>query len=206
MSDAKILIVKNKGTNAMGLERKLGTLGYPSPFVVFSGQEAIQKALEIKPDLILMDISLEGEIDGIEVIKQINNKLDIPVIYITTPTGEKTMRHAKSTEHHNHIVKPFDDKELKFAIEMAIFKHRTNKKLKGSEKQLRLITDNILDHVGQVDTKGVFQYTSPSIKAFAGYEPEDLIGKPFFEFIHSDDLDRTKSAFKRCITMGGNNW
>ncbi|HEX7467123.1 MAG TPA: PAS domain S-box protein, partial [Methanobacterium sp.] len=69
-----------------------------------------------------------------------------------------------------------------------------------NEKQLRIITENMQDHVGLVDTQGIFRYLSPSVTVALGYGPQELIGKPIFTFLHPDDLERTKSAFQRCIT------
>jgi len=197
LPDAKILIVEDEGITAMELETKLEIWGYPSPVIALSGEEAIEKALKTKPDLILMDISLKGEIDGIEVIEQIKKHFNPPVIYITAHADDKTMERAKLTEHYSYMVKPISDKELKFAIDMALFKHKVDQKLKESEKQLRLITDNMLDIVGQFDNEGVFRYISPSVKTVMGYEPETLIGRSLFEFLHPNDIKKIKYAFKK---------
>ncbi|MBM3703119.1 MAG: PAS domain S-box protein [Actinobacteria bacterium] len=200
MPDAKILIVEDEGITAMELETKLEIWGYPSPVIALSGEEAIEKALKTRPDLILMDISLKGEIDGIEVIEQIKKHFNPPVIYITAHADDKTMERAKLTEHYSYMVKPIGDKELKFAIDMALFKHKVNQKLKESEQQLRLITDNMSDIVGQFDNEGFFQYISPSVKTVLGYEPETLIGRSLFEFLHPDDVKKVNYNFKKAST------
>ena len=105
-----ILIVEDNIIIATDLQRRLIKLGYSVPVVVSSGEEAINKVKENNPDLVLMDINLYGEMDGIEAASKIHTFSDIPVIYLTEYTDEKTLERAKITETYAYIVKPFNRK------------------------------------------------------------------------------------------------
>ena len=128
--NSKILIVEDESIIAMELQNKLQNEGYEIPSTVSSGKVAIEKALQMKPDLILMDVTLKGKINGIEAAKKIRNNIDIPIIYITANESEKVFQKAKMTEPYGYILKPFNYNELKYAIEMALFRSKVEIKLK----------------------------------------------------------------------------
>jgi CheY-like chemotaxis protein len=117
---SKILIVEDEGIVALDLESRLRGMGYVVVGVTDSGREAIQKAIETHPDLVLMDIRLKGDVDGIEAAGVIRARLDIPVIYLTALVDEDTMRRANVTQPHDSIAKPFEEDELRTAIEAAL--------------------------------------------------------------------------------------
>jgi len=199
MPKKKILIVEDDGLESMDLQEKLQLWKYEVPAIANSGEKAIEDALETKPDLILMDILLKGEIDGIEAAEKIKD-LEIPLVYITAYSDDKILKRASSTKPYNYVLKPFDERELKFTIEMALHRHEMERKLKESEKSLRLITDNMLDMVGWLDLEGIFRYVSPSAKLVIGCEREDILGKSAFDFIHDDDLEEVKQNFQKVIS------
>ncbi len=126
----RILIVEDEWIVANDIQTSLQKLGYEISAVVASGEEAIQEAENKHPDLILMDIVLQGKIDGIEAAREINLRLDIPVIYLTAYSERGLLEQAKRTEPFGYMIKPFRDKELHTTIEMALFKHQTEKELK----------------------------------------------------------------------------
>jgi PAS domain S-box-containing protein len=199
MSRLKVLIVEDESITALQLKNKVISWDFDVVEIVASGEEAVEKALDLKPDIILMDIVLRGHLNGVDAAKKIKETLDIPVIYLTAYVDQDTMNKAMSTEPHNYILKPFDDNELRFALEMAVYRHEMEAKLKTTQDYLKLITENMVDNVGQVDENGIFLYTSPAIKKMLGYEPADVIGKSIFEFIHPDDLEGTYKLFAKCI-------
>ena len=124
MSNEKILIVEDEGIVILHIRKALEDLGYIVAGIVSSGDEAIIKATEIRPDLVLMDIVLKGEIDGIEAADKIRAILNIPVIYLTAHADEATLQRAKVTEPFGYIVKPFRERDLQIAIEFALYKSR----------------------------------------------------------------------------------
>jgi signal transduction histidine kinase len=131
------MVVEDEGITVMRILSSLEEMGYAVTSPVFSGEEAVKKATEDKPDLVLMDIVLRGEKDGIEAAGQIYSRLNIPVVYITAHSDEKMLRRIKKTEPFGYIVKPFDDRELHIAIEIALYKHKMEEKLRESERELR---------------------------------------------------------------------
>ncbi|MDO9044787.1 MAG: PAS domain S-box protein [Methanobacteriaceae archaeon] len=136
-----IVIVEDEAITALDIKRKLEHWGHSAPKVAHSGADAIQLVNETNPDLILMDIVLKGEIDGIETVNEIKKSHDIPIIYLTAHSEEKIMARAKYTEPYGYLIKPIDDKELFFAVESAFYKHSVDKKLKKVNRALRMISD-----------------------------------------------------------------
>lgn len=135
---ANILIVEDEAITAIDLKNQLTRSGYNIEGIVSNGAEAIIKSLQLKPDLILMDIVLKGEIDGIEAAKRINRVLDIPIIYLTAYSEEKIFEKVKYTKPYAYILKPFKEKEVKYAIEIALHKHKLDlKQNKDKEKELK---------------------------------------------------------------------
>jgi signal transduction histidine kinase len=134
MSKTKILVVEDELITAKGIRSALKSLGYDVLDIVSSGEEAIQKASEIHPDLILMDIKLDGDMDGIEAARQIKDRFSIPVVYLTAHADDATLARAMITEPYGYILKPFEDRDLHIGIEIALYKHQMEEKLIQSEK------------------------------------------------------------------------
>lgn len=145
MSKTKILVVEDEVIAAKAIESSLKSQGYDVLGYVGSGEEAIQKASECSPDLILMDIVLYGEMDGIEATAQIKDRFNIPVVYLTAHSDDTTLEMAKITEPYGYIIKPFEDRELLVAIEIALYKHKMEETLIQYEKfkSLGIITAGI---------------------------------------------------------------
>jgi CheY-like chemotaxis protein len=115
-----ILIVEDEGIVAMDLENRLKGLGYSVSGVAATGEDAIRKATEARPDLVLMDIRLRGDMDGIEAARAIQARSHIPVVYVTALADRDTLQRSETTEHHGYVVKPLEDAELCAAIEAAL--------------------------------------------------------------------------------------
>jgi len=131
MAPAQILVVEDESIVARDIERNLHVLGYEVPAIAASGEDAIDKAVAIHPDLVLMDIRLRGRIDGVNAAQEIGGRLAIPVVYLTSYADDETLRRAKMTEPFGYIVKPFDKKDLHAAIEMALYRHQTQMTLRS---------------------------------------------------------------------------
>ncbi|MBE9183902.1 response regulator [Microcoleus sp. LEGE 07076] len=119
-----ILIVEDELLIAKNLSLKLEKLGYQIVGIVSSGADAIDRAVEMKPDLILMDIVIKGEIDGIETAAIINQKLDIPIIYTTAYADDETLQRAENTGSYGYLLKPFKERELHATIKIVLSKHQ----------------------------------------------------------------------------------
>ena len=127
MVNEKILIVEDEELIGQDIKFLLEDLGYQVPAIVPSGEEAIYFAGETQADLVLMDIMLEGKIDGIEAAEHINNHFGIPIIYLTAYRNEEIMKRAKQTEPYAYIIKPFEERELRNNVEIVLNRHRANK-------------------------------------------------------------------------------
>src|SRR6056297_918106 len=134
MSDVKILLVEDESIVAMDMERRLTGLGYRVIAHVMTGEDAIEKAGTLRPDLILMDIHLKGAVDGIEAAEVIKDNNAVPVIYITAYSDEVTLDRAKVTEPFGYILKPFQEREIHSTIEMALYKHRIEQELRRAKE------------------------------------------------------------------------
>jgi len=147
VSGARILIVEDEAIEALDIERRLTASGYTVIDSVSTGEEAVRRVEETGPDLVLMDISLHGEMDGVSAAGVIRARFDIPVIYLTAYADEPTLQRAKITEPYGYIVKPFKERELYIAIDMALYKHKLERKLKDNEKWLATTLRSIGDAV-----------------------------------------------------------
>lgn len=116
-------------------------MGYSVSGIVGTGEAAIQKAEELFPDLILMDIMLKGSMNGIQAADQIMEKSDIPVIYLTAYYDSDTLEKAKKTAPYGYIIKPYEDMGLRSAIEMAVYNHHNEQRLKNSAKVLKFSSE-----------------------------------------------------------------
>jgi len=125
MSANKILIVEDEAVVSLDISRRLEKMGYEVMGRLASGEEAIAAIQEERPDLVLMDINLQGEIDGIETATKLYKEHNLPVIYLTAYAGESTLERAKESKPYGYILKPFKERELHAAIEIAISRHET---------------------------------------------------------------------------------
>lgn len=139
--DTKILIVEDETIIARNMANSLVSLGYRTPFIASSGEEAIAKAGELNPHIILMDIKLKGEKDGTEAADIIRNRFDIPVIYVTSYADSETLEKAKATMPFGYIIKPPEARTLHSIIEMALYKHNAEKELNRYRQHLEKLVE-----------------------------------------------------------------
>ncbi len=147
---AKLLIAEDEGIIAKDLSVTLKRLGYNVVGIAKSAFDAVNKAHSLNPDLILMDIMLEGDASGIEAAEEIQSELDIPIIYLTALADEETIHRAKITEPFGYLLKPFDERSLHSTIEMALYKHDINYKLRLRTMELeaeKRKTDSLLHNI-----------------------------------------------------------
>src|SRR5947207_9657640 len=142
MASSQILVVEDETIIAMDIQNRLRILGFEAR-VASSGEEAVLKAIETPPDLILMDIVLPGSIDGIEAADRIHKQFDVPVIYLTAYSDSKTLERAKQTGPFGYLLKPLKDRDLYATFEMASYKFRLEKQLKEGEKRYRHLFESV---------------------------------------------------------------
>lgn len=157
MPDTSIMLVEDEINVAADVKNRLENMGYEVLGIFDTGEEAIEKAGELKPNLVLMDIVLKGDMDGIDAAQKIRELFDIPIIYLTAYSDEKTLQRAKVTEPFGYVLKPFEDREIQSAIEMAIYKHKMEQQLKESEEKYRKLIEKFL----QVSTEILNELSKP---------------------------------------------
>ncbi len=177
MARARILVVEDEGIVAIDIQNRLKRLGYDVPAVASYGEEAVRKAAEIHPDLVLMDIMLTGEMDGIEAAQQIWDRFDIPVVYLTAYSDELTLQRAKVTAPFGYIVKPFEDRELHISLEIALYKHDIERKLRDSEEKYRDLVETANIIILRMDTSGYITFFNEFAQEFFDYDEEEILGK-----------------------------
>lgn len=177
MAKTKILIVEDEGIVARDIQQTLEDLGYAVSAAVFSGEAAIEKTAELGPDLVLMDINLKREMDGVEAADQIRARFDVPVVYLTAYADEETLQRAKITAPFGYLVKPFDERALRTTIETALYKHEMERRLRESEQWLAAVLGSIGDGVIATDGRGRVQFMNAVAEVLTGWRQEDALGK-----------------------------
>ena len=182
MEYANILVVEDEGIVAKDLSQRLQSMGHTVVAMVASGKEAVKKATELQSDLILMDIRLRGEMDGVDTASEIHARYDVPVIYLTAHADTATLRRAKVTEPFGYFLKPFEERELQVTIELTLHKHQM-------ERQLR-------DYVSGVTTS-LTLLTRKSVRTSLTGEAEMRLYSPIREDAWTNEQN-TGCAGKRC--------
>ncbi len=150
MTTATILVVEDEAITAMDLQATLQDLGYAVCATASSGAEALQKAEAERPDLVLMDIVLQGEMDGIAAAEQIRTRWGIPVVYLTAHSDAQTIRRASITEPYGYIVKPFTERELHSNVEISLYKSRMDRLYRESSERIEKNLRGTIDCISQL--------------------------------------------------------
>lgn len=179
----KILVVEDEIIVAVNLGQKLKKLGYELVGITSSGEEAIQKAEENHPDLVLMDINIEGNLDGIETAEVLRNRFHTPVIYLTAYADENTLDRAKKTQPLGYIVKPFESDQLRSSIEVALYKNEIEQRSKQTEEKLKGALDQLGAGIVTTDENGSLLFMNPAAEKLIGCKYEDYLGKPIQDIL-----------------------
>ncbi len=177
MSPTSLLVVEDESIVAMDIKHRAEGLGYRVVGMAASGEEAIELARKEKPDLVLMDIVLKGEMDGIQAADVIKEELNIPVVYLTAYSDEKTLNRAKLTGPFGYIIKPFEDRELHSAIEVALYKHKMDSKLQESEERYRALIERSPDYIMLLDSESRIILVNRAFEKLTGLRRDMLKGK-----------------------------
>ena len=192
MIKTNILIVEDEIIVAKNIEKKLTVLGYNVLGNAATGAEAVNMVRTKKPDLVLMDIKLKGEMDGIETANLINKSRRLPLIYLTSYPDDETFQRAKATEPFGYLIKPFDTKELQRTIEIALYKHKLNNDLLETKQRYERAVEAGNTAVWEIRIDELKFITDKSFVNLSGYSHLDL-GNNFEEWInivHDDDKEQ----------------
>lgn len=205
MIKVRVLVVEDEAIIAKDLQWRLEGMGYEVPYVAASGEEAVAKTLELSPDLVLMDIMLLGTMDGIEAADRIRSQANIPIIYLTAYADDEILERAKITEPFGYLVKPIGDRELHSNIEITLYKHNLDERLKESQKWLSTVISSIGDAVIATDTNGNVKFMNPVAETLTGWEQNEAHLKPLdeiFNIIDEKTGEKTENPVHKILRDG----
>ncbi|MCU0566199.1 MAG: response regulator [Oculatellaceae cyanobacterium Prado106] len=174
---AKILVVEDERVAAWSIQESLEGFGHTIVASVVSGAEAIQTAESTHPDLVLMDIQLKGQIDGIAAAEQIRSQLRIPIVYLTAHADHSTLSRAIATEAFGYLVKPFNQTELHTTIEIALLRNQFEKRLEAIEQRLSTTLISIGDGTIATDRNGQVVFMNPVAEDLTGWQQSEALGQ-----------------------------
>ncbi len=209
--DRKILIVEDEWFIAQDIKSKVESFGYTVCGTASTGREAVEKTEETLPDMILMDIKLKGEMDGIETAEQIKMMHDIPIVYVTAFAVRELVDRIKKTGPYGYVLKPVRKETLHTAVEIAFYKHEMQKKVDDSTRRLEFLLNSLPVGVVIIDaaTQKIID-ANPQALTYLGYTLEDLVGKKCNGFIcpadvgdcpiidRGQDVDRSEREILTC--------
>jgi PAS domain S-box-containing protein len=220
MSQVTTLIVEDEGLVSLELRDRLETLGYNVVATVRSGEEALERAAALQPDLVLMDIRLAGEMDGVTAARKIRDDIGIPVVFVTAMGDAATVERASAVEPFGYVLKPFDGPILRIAISTALYRGRLEKDRrkaiaalqvsraveKATRKRLELVLREspATFFAGPASDERALTYLSPRLVELLGVKPENAVGHSGFwsSRLHPDDAKDARSAWVKCMETG----
>jgi hypothetical protein len=176
MKKASILIVEDEYIVARDIAARVERQGYRVAEIVASGEDAVTQAGVTRPDLVLMDIKLSGPMDGVEAAEKIRASHDIPVVYLTAFADERTLERAKVTDAFGYLLKPFEERELHITIEMALYKHDVERRMRDNERWLATTLRSIGDGVVSTDADGRVTFMNPVAESLTGWPAHAAVG------------------------------
>jgi two-component system, cell cycle sensor histidine kinase and response regulator CckA len=195
MTTANILVVEDDKIIAKGIEKRLRTMGYAVAGLVSTGEEAVQKAAELHPDLILMDIFLGDSMDGVAAAGLIRDEVDLPVVYLTAYSDPATLLRAKITQPFGYVLKPYEDRDLQTAIEIGLYKHKQERRLRENEQWLAAMLGSMGDGVIATDEQGRVRFMNGLAEQHTGWTLKEATGKDIQEVCRIVD-DKSRQSVK----------
>ena len=178
MPATQVMIVEDESVIALDIKQSLNRLGYSVCGMAASGDSALRKIATNRPDVILMDIHLKGEMTGIDVSERVKSDFQIPIVYLTANADSSTFQEAKGTDPYGYILKPFDEKELGIAIEIALHQHQKGAAVRSSERWYATAFQSLNDAVIATDTEGLVVFMNAASEALTGYRLADVVNQP----------------------------
>lgn len=193
----RILIVEDESIVAFNLQQRLAHLGYDVPHIAASGQESLDIALQSRPDLVLMDIHIEGEMDGIETALRLNRDSPTPVIYLTAYSEDATLERARQTRPYGFLIKPFSERELHATIQMALERHKVEEALTENRRLLQQATQAAGMGVMELNLATRTIQINPRTAELLGKRADEpLLFDDFSQCVDERDRERLASSFR----------
>lgn len=182
-----VLVVEDERIVALDLQHTLVDLGYEVIGIAHSGNTAIALASKRCPDVVLMDIRIEGDVDGIETAELLRSRFDVPVVYITAHSDDATLERAKRGAPHGYLVKPIRPAVLRTVLEVCVYRHRMEKRQRERERWHSTTLESLADAVVSVDLAGKITFMNHCAEALTGTQADDALGRPAQEVLHLSD-------------------
>ncbi|MGB5874716.1 MAG: response regulator [Bacteroidota bacterium] len=199
----RILIVEDGMIMAEDMRRRCEALGYRVAAIVATGEEALDIAEVVQPDLVLMDVRLSGNIDGVEAARRMREELELPVVYVTAYSDDATLERAKRTGPFGYLLKPVSARELHTTIEMALYRHAAEQELRESHALSRALLEASPDAVALTDIQGTVVSCNELYAGLVGCAGQsDAIGKLFTEVLSTQDIRRWTKNLPRTLHAG----
>ncbi len=184
-----VLIVEDERIVAKDLQQTLADMGYDAFAIASSADQAIARASERCPDVVLMDIRIKGQRDGVEAAAVLRERFGVPVVFLTAHADDATIERAKRTEPHGYLVKPVKSAELRSAIEVAVYRHEMEKRLRERERWFSTTLRSIADAVITVDIAGKITFMNPAAEVLTGITFADGVGRPARDVVRLVDAE-----------------
>ena len=184
MTDTTILVVEDERMIAEDISESLRDDGYLVPVVVDTGEEALIQSLALRPHVILMDIKLKGEWDGIRTAEEILKQHDCPIIYLTAFTDREIVERAKNTNPFGYVLKPFRHKELRTMIELSLHNHKREQQNRQRQQKVMDLLIHSHEAIIVTDEKGWIQFMNPLALELSGIREQDRLTHPISELLH----------------------
>jgi len=197
MSKVNLFVVDDDKGMVRFIEDHLKRMDYNVIAVESSGGKALEKIAASKPDLVLVNIRLRGDPDGIETAEQIKNLYSIPVIYLTDKEDEELFKRAKISKPFGYVLKPVKEQELRLALEAAFLIHESETKQRENERKYRQIIEETTEVVYTADAKGNFTYMNPTGIKFTGYTIEEILGMNFTELVSPSWQNKVRAFYQQ---------
>jgi DNA-binding NtrC family response regulator len=186
-TSARILIVEDEFAVAMELEDHLGALGYTVVDHVMTGDEAVKQAADTEPDLVLMDVRLDGPMDGVEAARKIRASQPIPVVFVTAYSDDETLQRATDTTAYGYVVKPFEERELYAAVEVALHTHALQRRVERANEDLRQLLNGLRQGTALTDANGHLIFLSDPAARLLDTTPDAATGAHWETVLPADD-------------------
>ena len=199
---ARVLIVEDEALVVEDLKMALTDLGYDVVGYADNAEEAVKKAVTLKPDVILMDIVLKGEKNGIDASHEIKAQIELPIIFLTAYTDIGLIDKAKSTEPYAYLVKPFQERQLLASIEMAMHKCQIETRLKESEEFSSSLQNNSPNPILVINPNSTVRYVNPALEKLTGFSSKAIIGKKEPYPWWTEEAAKKSAPFKAALRKG----
>ncbi len=185
----KILIVEDEKLVGMDVRENLQDMGFFVTALVDNGESALESIKLVKPEVVIMDIIINGNMDGIETADMIRKEYGIPVIFTSANNDDYTLLKAKKVQPYNFLVKPVNARELFIAVEIAVYKSNMEEELRQSKEWFEMTLKSISDGIITVNNKGIVTFINQSAQILTGWSREEALSRDLIDILKFKDFE-----------------